>query len=366
MNQSWLVDRRFIIGSPLVLLAGIIVVCWLSPNLPTTRRQLMDEKWVQRSLTEYASPELVKKSNFDQYGDFNLALQAVTFPAGSSVDELIKRLDEQIPESQRSSANLKLTFIKYIEQVGLLFASGSRFDGKVQVNLPPRSDFINIYLIDEDRARLVQNFNSNCVYIGYLNAIVCDVRFFKKYFSFIDGISKIYDIVLTDITTRAQVPIEGQLLEKVRLYMKQSFIVWVLGHEIGHAILHKDVVLARRRQLHFDLDYDEYEVAADTFAAEKLAPNTALASNFSIASGEFIHQEYRRLYRESFYDGSDMDSRDFIMNNSLVVNYDRYRVPVLLRAIRVVNRLGEVNHSVDGTGYFGGLEKNITTISFSP
>jgi len=135
-------------------------------------------------------------------------------------------------------------------------------------------------------------------------------------------------------------------------------LIWILGHEIGHAVLHKQYVLSRG-PLHFNLEYNELEKQADLFVAEKLSRNEPLASQFWTTTGEFIQHEYRRLYPLS---ASNVDPNDseFVINHPLVVTYNKYNIPIILRAVRIVNRLLDVNTNIDSTEYYPAVEANIT------
>jgi hypothetical protein len=239
----------------------------------------------------------------------------------------------------------------------------------VQLNKTPKEDYINIYILNDDPDVIAKNFKQNCEYIGHYNSIVCDSELFERYFSFIDQISKTYDILKIDTEKRKVVPIEGQELGPVRQLIKQAMLIWILGHEIGHSILHKNIVIKSGTRLHFDLDYNEYEKEADKFVAVKLAQDLPLASNFWVNTGEFIHQEYRRIFRLKSSDPwklREIESRDFVLNSSLTVSYNKYNVPLLLRATRVLTTLLELNPQVDSTGYYHRVSGNIASTNLSP
>jgi len=95
-----------------------------------------------------------------------------------------------------------------------------------------------------------------------------------------------------------------------------------------------------------------------------------LASRFWVSTGEFVHQEFRRIYREqaSKSDGglSTIDLQDFVLENKIVVPYSKYNVPMLLRAVRIVNKLLEAVPKIDNTGYYQEVADNMKVVTASP
>src|SRR5262245_2562232 len=356
------------------ILIGVLPIALLLCSILISRvagvMSLSDNSKVRRSLQSYEGLGLFKPSLFDQYSDFIWSKRAFTFPAGGNLEQMLESVDKGFKERPENGPEvLNLSFVQFIEQVGLLFVNRTNFAGKFQVNRPPIDDHVNLYLIDSDPGMVSKHFTNNCEYIGYYNSIICDTNLFKTYFAFIEGIKTTYDIVNVDYRSRSLIPLEGEALRKVKQLIRQSILIWVLGHEIGHATLHKNIVIKDNRRLHFDLEYNNYEKEADGFVAETLVNDIPVATNFWVTTGEFIHQEFRRWYREhaggyKIFDG--IYSREFVLNHKLEVTYNKYNVPLLLRATRIINRLLDIAPEIDSTGFYKRVSDNITTVNLSP
>lgn len=321
------------------------------------------------SLDQYEKRGLLKSALFDDKADYTWPRVSFQFGSDTSIDEFVAKADAAAAAKGGPRA-LSLPLLEFTNQVGLLFTKDTPFKGKFQVNLPPREDFVNLYVLDSDPDGIAKHFDNNCEYIGYYNAIICDAGLFKTYFSIIDRIGATYDIVTVNSVTKKVVPIEGKQLDVVKNVIKQSIVVWVLAHEIGHSILHKDAVLRDNSTLHFDLEYNKYEEQADAFVAKGLIDDNPLATSYWLGTGEFVHQEFRRIYREKARKEqgsiSGIDTRDFVLGNKIVVSYSRYNVPMLLRAVRIINQILEVAPEIDRTGFYKIVAGNITLVRASP
>lgn len=324
---------------------------------------------VKASLDRYEKRGVLKSSLFDDKPNYTWPRVSFQFGSDTSIDQFVAKADAAAAVKGGPKA-LSLPLLAFTNQVGLLFTKGTPFEGKFQVNLPPKEDSISLYVLDSDPDGIARHFDNNCEYIGYYNAIICDAGLFKTYFSMIDRISSTYDIVTVNRVTKKVVPIEGEQLDLVKNVIKQSILVWVLAHEIGHAVLHKDVVLRDSSTLHFDLQYNKYEEQADAFVAKGLIDDNPLATSYWLGTGEFVHQEFRRIYREDARKEQGqipgIDSRNFVLENKIVVSYSRYNVPMLLRAVRIINQILEIAPEIDRTGFYKVVAGNITLVRASP
>jgi hypothetical protein len=347
----------------------LLVLCCVALSRISGGTAVSDSSKVHAALQRYESVGLFKSSQFSDRADFTWPKFAITFPAGVDLDQFLARVDAA--EAKHAGPEfVQLPFVEFANQIGLLFTRGTQFEGKFQVNRAPKEDFVNLYVLDNDPNGLAKHFSKNCEYVGYYNAIICDAALFKYYFSIIDAISATYDITSVNTVTREEIPIKGEQLDDVKKLIKQSIVVWVLGHEIGHSVLHKDVLLHDHVRLHFDSEYNRYEQEADGFVADGLIRDAPLATAYWVAGGEFIQQEFRRIYREQARKGDpailQIDSRDFVLKNKIPISYSKYTVPMILRAVRIVNRMLDAAPQIDSTGFYKRVDANIQPIVLSP
>jgi hypothetical protein len=194
--------------------------------------------------------------------------------------------------------------------------------------------------------------------------VICDVNLFLDRFKEIGGYDKAYDISAFNVKTQRWIDWKTDDADNIKQAIRQSLIIWVLGHEIGHAVLHKNIVLTNKTPLHFDLEYNKYEIQADSFVADQLSKSPAVASEFANTTGEFIQHEYRKLYGQTrakqSVPGADTEEKDFPINFKILVNYSRYNVPLLLRSARIITSLLNQAPDIDNTGYYQSVASNIS------
>ena len=343
---------------PALLLGGVfVIVIFVFPNRLT-------EPKVEATLTGYLSKNLHDNDIFPNDVDMPVQDLAVSV---TDEREILEAFD-----ANRAGNFPTLTGMDYVKYVANLFVLGTPFQGKVNINSEPKKDHINIYFLIEDNDGLVRNFDNNCTFIGYFHAIICDSKFIKRTFNDIDQLTETYNIALVTRDSHSRLDIRRDdfsrpEVRKILGSMKGNFLTWLLGHEIGHAVLHYELVIRAGEPFHLDLIYSEEEKAADRFVAEKIVLTKARAAEFHIMIAEFIEQEFRKVYRENQNQKSQKNLNsvrawDFPVHNRIKVKHSKYRVPLLLRALRVRSALVEIEPSHDNTGYYEKIEKNIDIV----
>ena len=241
----------------------------------------------------------------------------------------------------------------YVEYIINHIVSGTEFEGKVNVNDVPMKGHINIYFLSQDEEHLSRNFDKNCTFIRIYRTVLCDAMLIESIFEQIDSIEELYDIAIITLdkatrkaigNERPDISKDPEMREQLLSLMKGSVLTWILGHEIGHAILHYDLVGGKDRELHFDFAYDKVEEAADAFVAEQAARIDGRGAEIATLLGEFIEQEFRRHYLMEMTTVSGdvrkkLSDNNFSLLNKITVKRERGRVPLLLRALYVKKAL---------------------------
>lgn len=241
----------------------------------------------------------------------------------------------------------------YVHYIVSRIVSGTEFEGRISINTVPKEGHINFYFLSKDEKRLSRNFTNNCTFIGLYRAVLCDASLIRSTFDHIDSIQELYDIavITLDEKTREVTGIEqpdistNPEMRKVLLsLMKGSVLAWILGHEIGHAMLHHELVMNECRELHFDLTYNKVEEEADSFVAEQAAKVDGRGAEMATLLGEFIEQEFRRHYLEdantvSGAEREELRENDFVLKNKIRIEHGKYTVPLLIRALHVKRAL---------------------------
>jgi hypothetical protein len=132
-------------------------------------------------------------------------------------------------------------------------------------------------------------------------------------------------------------------------------------------VLHRDYVRSFGKNVHFnDPKYDQRELEADRYVAEVLTQPSRLTGAFWTMIGEFIEHEYRKTYEGLNSRGKTEEvnpySEFFPIRYAMEVEYSQYNMPLLLRAIRIIDVLTSQSPGLDETGYYQQMRKNVRAV----
>jgi hypothetical protein len=249
------------------------------------------------------------------------------------------RIQQTKLRQNSNSVEKALSFNDYVGAVASRMTAPTRFHGRITINDIPRVGYLNIIFLAADPDGIFKGFKGNtCAYIGTLDTILCNAVTLRKIF---DGFDEIHENYTTSIMTMDD---DGTLnfsatdhLDTVRQSLKQNFLIWLLGHEIGHAVLHSKLVAARSQSFHVDVAYDKREQEADQFVVRAIRSDPVLQATFPIILLEFIEQEFHRLYRDQFGIDQRIIPAKRLPGNVIIVQTKTFSVPLLIRAIRIMD-----------------------------
>lgn len=230
-------------------------------------------------------------------------------------------------------------FFDYVRYVAESFAQGTRFHGHVTVNQSPQQGYLNLYFVKHARAdRAIYHDVPQCSYVGFEDAIFCDSDSIADAFSQIDRIGTNQSVVIAVLEADQKLRVNMLAnLDVLRRLLKQNLLIWVIGHEVGHAVHDRDWILAHDAPIHFDGNYNDREERADAFVAGVVLQNNLLGANFTTLLLEFINQTFDQDYRAQY--GRTPDFMPGAKNSPLRIRTGRFSRPLLLRAVQVMEQV---------------------------
>lgn len=313
----------------------VCLVVFVTPQLLHRQRLAAREALVEHKLQALQGEGRLTLPEGLAKAEFSIPQKSFFYGGGFTYGQLRQELAKQ---SAVGTADLerRVHFNEYVQYVANAFASGTSYERKISINEPPKPGYLNIYF-----ARNPQSHRESapqaleCSYLGFADAITCDADTIERAFAEIDGISSNKSVVIAVLEPDRQlhVNLEGNL-DVVRRLLKQNLLIWVVGHEIGHAIRDREWILSHDTPLHFDGVYNDREAGADAYVAQVVLKDQLLGANFATLLMEFINQQFQ--YDYVLQHGHAPDLIPGKNPTPLDIHTGRFSRPILLRAVQVM------------------------------
>ncbi|MBY3081847.1 MULTISPECIES: ImmA/IrrE family metallo-endopeptidase [Rhizobium] len=282
----------------LVLSAGLVATVALKTEPGLERSKLKRLAGLREAARLSAAEQL---SGLDNYV-FLVPKVVIPVRTGFTVGELTDVLEKNIGENAETLTD-QYAFRDFVLFLGSSFAisPGGPFRS-VTFNSDPGPKTLSIWFIDplklDDPRQLA---NSTCTYLGFADIVVCNAALVRAALEDISKISRSQSLALNycdgECPNSFRVDLLGNL-DDLHSLMRQNFLIWLIGHEIGHALKHRDWAINSQQPLHFLGRYDPREAEADQFVGETVDRVPALKASFAPLLLEYVDQRFLALYRE--------------------------------------------------------------------
>jgi hypothetical protein len=209
------------------------------------------------------------------------------------------------------------------------FLQGTKFEGKLNSAQPPKDGYMNIYFATLSLPGRLSSIACNCAYIGS-SIIICDNRFLASFTSAVNFTrDSFYGENAGEIWDQ-----ETRIFSQVNERLARVLLSWLIGHEIGHAVLHDTVNFQRRHVI-----TEPKELEADAFFIEKAFANADKQQRQELYSGitQFIFTIIGTAFRAG--EGGTTTVGAAVVAPSI----DDIHPPWVIRALKLGQRMADLD-----------------------
>jgi len=243
----------------------------------------------------------------------------------SSTQLINELLEQQMLSNDRADRVVRV--LQYL-------TAETSFDKRWQVNKVIKTDYLNVFLMKAGLRTApgsppeLKPYFGSCTYLGENNIVLCDVDFLNSF------------LEKRDIKNYLRShPDKDAQWERYQ----DSFLIWVLGHELGH-------VIKRHSAAHFGEDNFEQlvastsldqqqEVEADAFLVKRVLSDKDQTLNLSVMLIDVLNAEIRSKVGNDLPQGAGIL---FDYNDKKVVRYMSLRrhPEFVVRVTRMLQQIG--------------------------
>ncbi len=316
----------------------VAVLLALMPRIFRDQEIGIHELHVRQQIETFKSQGALELPTTLENSQFMIPQKSFYYGGGFTYGQLRQAIADQVREGidhlERSAS-----FLPYAKYIAEAFVKDTRFHGRVTVNQTPIPGYLNLYFVKRVGAVNASGRDApQCSYIGFDDAIFCDSDSIAASFSQIDKVPANESVVIAVLDPDQKLHMNMLAnLDVLRRLLKENLLIWVIGHEVGHAINDHEWILNHDAPLHFDGNYNNREERADSFAAGVVLRNNQLGANFTTLLLEFITQSFEQEYRLQYSRAPDFMRG--AKNIPLKIRTSRYSRPMLLRSVQVMEQV---------------------------
>lgn len=336
------IDRNItlLVLSSVTALALILI---LGTSLTHSRRVDLRENRFLQTIEKYKQMGLLENDLMnDGTLRYRLSLATLDYSEKKTFAVVKSELKKQQALMLREPDNTErlLSLKGYVTALASRMAANSVFNGRVTVNETPQENHLNILFLSSDPDNLLTGFEGiSCAFTGTFNVVLCNSKTVIRILDDFDSVSENFSTAIATIDSDGSLKINslanGAILKQL---LKQNFLTWVLGHEIGHLILHGNKVNSGSKPLHFDFVYDDKEREADAFVVYAVRADNSLQAAFPVILLEFIEQHYHKIYQEQYGSSAMVFPAKNIPTEQISITATSYNMPLLVRAMRLMDQ----------------------------
>ncbi|MFJ4193484.1 ImmA/IrrE family metallo-endopeptidase [Pseudomonas sp. NPDC089534] len=330
----------------LLVLSGVTalaLILTLGTSLSHSRRVELRENRFLQTIEKYKQMGLLENDLvIDGTLRYRLSLATLDYSEEKTFAVVKSELKKQQALMLQEPHNVErlLSFKEYVTALASRMTANSVFNGRVSVNEVPQKNQLNILFLSSDPDHILTGFeNISCAFTGTSNVVLCNSKTVSRILDDFDHASENFSTAIATFDSSGSLTIDslanGDILKQL---LKQNFLTWLLGHEIGHVILHGNKVSSGSRPLHFDFVYDAKEREADAFVVHAVRADNTLQAAFPVILLEFIEQRYHKIYQEQYGSSAMVFPARNLPAEIISITATSYSMPLLVRAMRLMDQ----------------------------
>lgn len=331
----WSVSVRIILTSILLTVTALLAVV---PRIFRQQEIGTHEMRVRQQIEAFRSQRAFELPDALQHAQFSIPQKSFYYGGGFTYGQLRQAIADQVRQGI-DHLDRSTSLLPYAQYIAEAFVQDTRFHGRVTVNRTPIPGYLNLYFVKHAGPEKASAADvPQCSYVGFDDAIFCDSDSIAASFAQIDKVQTDESVVIAVLDPDQKLHVNMLAnLDVLRRLLKENLLIWVIGHEVGHAVHDHDWILDHDAPLHFDGDYNNREERADTFAAGVVLRNNQLGANFTTLLLEFITQAFEQEFRSQY-----KHKPDFLpgtTNTPVRIRTGRFSRPLLLRSVQVMEQV---------------------------
>jgi len=275
-------------------------------------------------------------------------------------------LDEVLREHRLLTFNLP-----EFNEIVSRFTSNTRFDNHLVVNSPVMPGMLGVFFCRFDPSGILRQLRGNCLYtrgVDDRHFILCDIDFLINPENALrdardpTGIPSLPAIPSTSELNPRMRDYEEQFRQVFRTNLVHFFPRWVIGHEVGHAVLghgEERLRLGNLGELQNRRESREREISADRFVIERMAGDELSRWHFFNA---LTHSLNNWIKAETGMSSVDIGDRSYSGAIIEIKDDSPTHPPMIIRLLNLMETFLQRFPETDTTGFYSRIHARIKPV----